>query len=476
MKYILSLFAALLLCSQTAAQEPATEIRAVWLTTNWGLDWPKKGKSVEEQKQELLAILDEFQKDHFNVVLFQVRAQGQVFYKSLIEKMSPYFNSKDGFDPLKFVIEAAHERNMECHAWITTFPVEKVKLSKWGKLLEKRPDYYKQVDDRWFLDPGRPETRDRLVLIAKEIVTGYDVDGLHLDYIRYPDNPKTFDDKNTYRLYGKGKDKTQWRRDNVTKIVFDIYDAVKSVKDWVQVSSSPLGKYKAIKRNDGWTAYESVLQDAGYWISEGKQDLLFPMMYGRGNDFFPYVDEWLATSNGRHIIPGLGAYQMEENERNWGVKELTDQMTFTREKEVQGQAYFRANQVLNNKKGLRDAIQALYKYPAKLPAMTWLSDSIPSHPLKFEVYKDEDNNLVMKWQAPDNNGRYTYNVYFGNEDDLDHTNAAGILVANLHRTEFSFPASVGEYGFYYFVTASDRYHNESESAESIYFVHSEEEH
>lgn len=475
MKYILTLLFALLFSCFVHSQEPATEIRAVWLTTNWGLDWPKKGKSTEEQKKELLDIFDELQKDNFNVVLFQVRAQGQVFYKSMLESMSPYFNSANNFDPLAFAIEAAHARNMECHAWITTFPVEKAKVSKRGKLLEKKPDFYKHVNNHWFLDPGRPETRDRLVLIAKEIVTKYDVDGLHLDYIRYPDNPKLFDDRDTYRLYGKGKNKDQWRRENVNRIVFDIYDTVKATKNWVQISSAPIGKYKAIKKHDGWTAYESVLQDAGHWMKKGKHDILFPMMYTKGNEFYPYVDEWLETNNHRHIVPGLGVYQMEENEKNWVVNEITDQMSFTRKKNVQGQAYFRAGQILNNKKGVRNSIKQFYKHPAKLPPLTWLSDTIPYEPLKFEVFKDEKGQLVLQWNAPDEKSRYTYNVYFSSEEILDPTNAEGILVANLHRNEYTFPASVGEYGFYYFVTASDRYHNESEPSESVFFVHSENE-
>lgn len=476
MKPILTFFAVILFTGLLHAHEPATEIRAVWLTTNWGLDWPKKGKSVEEQKRELLTILDEFQKDNFNVVLFQVRAQGQVFYKSNLERMSPYFNSGNGFDPLAFTIKAAHERNMECHAWITTFPVEKAKVSKRGVLLEKRPIFYKYVNNHWFLDPGRPETRDKLVLIAKELVTNYDIDGLHLDYIRYPDNPKQFDDNDTYKLYGKGKEKAQWRRDNVSKIVFDIYDTVKATKNWVQVSSAPIGKYKAIKRHDGWTAYESVLQDAGYWMREGKHDILFPMMYTKGNEFYPYVDKWLETSNDRYIVPGLGAYQMEESERNWEVGDITDQMTFTRTKEVQGQAYFRAGQILNDKKGIRGSIRSFYKYPAKLPPLKWLSDKEPNHPEQFQVFKDDKGQLVLQWTAPDNDDRYTYNLYFSDQANLDTTDAEGLLVTNLHRNQFTFPASVGEYGFYYFVTASDRYHNESQPAESVFFVHSEDIH
>lgn len=475
MKAVFALFSALFFSSFAYSQEPATEIRAVWLTTNWALDWPKKGKSVEDQKKELLHIFDELEKDMFNVVLFQVRAQGKVFYKSHLEGMSPFFNNGSNFDPLAFAIEAAHERNMECHAWITTFPAEKAKMSARGTVLEKKADFYKLASTNWFLDPGRPETRERLKVIVKEIVTKYDVDGLHLDYIRYPDNPKVFNDRDTYRTYGKGQEINQWRRDNVTRIVYDIYDTVKATKNWVQVSSAPVGKYKAIKKYDGWTAYESVLQDAGLWMREGKQDILFPMMYSKGNDFYPYVDEWLATSNDRYIVPGLGAYQMEPNELNWDIKEISEQMNFTRTKNVKGQAYFRVGQVLNNTKGIRNHIQNLYKHPAKLPPLTWLSEEKPEEPIQLEVIKNDKGEVTLNWQAPNKDHRYTYNIYFSNTDLLDPNWAEAILVANLHKNTYSFAASVGEYGFYYFVTASDRYHNESQPAESVFFVHSENE-
>ena len=454
------------------AQDPAVEVRAAWLTTNWQLDWPRKGKSVAEQKKEMEQILDELQKQHFNLVLFQVRAQGKTFYRSLVEERSPYFNGTDGFDPLACAIEACHDRGMECHAWIPAFPMEQIKLSKRGKILEKRPDHYKRSGNSWFLDPGRSETRTRLVLLTREIVTKYDVDGVHLDYIRYSDS-KSFKDDDTYRLYGKGQDKAQWRRDNVTRIVSEIYDEVKSNKNWVQVSSSPIGKYKPIKQGDGWTAYETVFQDAGHWMQSGKHDMIFPMMYYSGDDFYPYVEKWVEVANGRPVVPGLGVYRLEEKEGDWSQQEIDDQIRFTRENHIAGQAYFRVGQIMDDKKGLKNTIDKFYKYPAKLPALTWLSDSIPNNPTDFKVFKDEEGLLQLQWEAPDDKGRYSYNIYYANVDSLNKNKGEDLLVANLRDKSYSFEPAVGEFGVYYFVTASDRYHNESESALSVFFVHSE---
>ena len=79
-------------------------------------------------------------------------------------------------------------------------------------------------------------------------MNGYDIDGIHFDYIRYPEEAKTFPDKALYNRSGKKKSLADWRRENINRMVYRIYDWVKQTKPWVQVSSSPLGKYNRIER------------------------------------------------------------------------------------------------------------------------------------------------------------------------------------------------------------------------------------
>src|SRR5690554_1086945 len=129
MNKIFILLILLLLSSVVAipSEIPATEVRSVWLTTNYGLDWPVNRINQEEQKKELIAILDSLKKYNFNTVMFQVRARGEVFYKSDIEPMSSLIAAGDkgehDFDPLAFAVEEAHKRGLECHAWIVTYPL-----------------------------------------------------------------------------------------------------------------------------------------------------------------------------------------------------------------------------------------------------------------------------------------------------------------------------------------------------------------
>lgn len=463
------------------AQQPAVEIRAVWLTTSWGLDWPTQNRSVEQQKAELRAMLDEFRKLNFNVVFFQTRARGTVFYNSKIEPKNGYFNRSGNFDPLAFAIEECHERGMECHAWIVTFPMgserKAVPKNRQKALIAKKPDNYKLVNNiEWYLDPGHPKTTDLITSLVREIVTNYDVDGVQFDYIRYPNNDQTFPDNDTFKKYGNGKSLYDWRRDNINRLVTDIYDTVKAIKPWVQVSSSPLGRYQPLahKPNDGWTARETVFQDAAKWLKEGKHDMLFPMMYYRDDLFYPFVDDWVANSNNRPIVPGLGIYQMMEDEKKWPLSDISEQMKYTRNGKAAGQAYFRAKNITTNLKNLKDSIAVFYPFQAKLPPMTWLDNISPNSPLDLSVYKEGDV-LNIGWNAPDNTEDFTYTVYYSNEEQPDDNDPKYILATGIRGNKIQFPIVKGEFGFYYSVTASDRFHNESVPCFAAYFSHSENE-
>jgi len=472
----------LLLCSNTAiysAPLPATEVRAVWLTTNYGLDWPRNRTSQEIQKKELLSILDDLQKNNFNTVMFQVRARGEVLYDSKIEPMSSLIQSggygHPKFDPLAFTIEECHKRGLECHAWIVTYPMggdKHVRSLGARSVTKKNPTITKKFKGEWFLDPGNPRTDDYLLSIVNEIVTNYDVDGVHFDYIRYLDNRGQFPDDGMYRLHGKGKSRADWRRDNITRFVTKAYDMVKKQKPWVQVSSSPLGRYRSLGNNGhGWTAFETVYQDAGKWMKTGKHDALYPMMYYKEQLFYPFVDDWIENGNKRIVVPGLGAYQMIE--LGWSRQDILNQVDYTRRKNVHGQAYFRTANVLSNTKGILTSLEKYYSYPAKLLAMTWLSDLIPEKPTDIQAERLPDGTFELKWLLNDEKNRVTYNVYRSETDDFSRDNAENLLAVGLKEPLFTYVAEDNDKAYYYFVTVSDAYHNESEVSIPAFFYHSE---
>lgn len=461
-----------------SSEPPATEVRAVWLTTNYGLDWPHNRTSSVLQQKELVSILDSLQRHNFNTVLFQVRGRGEVLYRSKIEPMSSLLDRgnerMDSFDPLAFAIEECHKRGLECHAWIVTYPLgsdKHVKSLGPASITKKNPALTRRFRGEWFLDPGNPRTDDYLLSIVKEIVTGYDVDGIHFDYIRYPDNKGRFPDDTMYRLHGKGQSRADWRRDNITRFVTRAYDWIKQAKPWVQVSSAPLGRYRALGSNGhGWTAMETVYQDAGRWMQAGKHDALYPMMYYKDHHFYPFVDDWMVNGNNRILVPGLGVYQMDE--LGWSCQDILDQVDYTRSNKVHGQAYFRTGNLLSNTKGILTSIKTYYRYPAKLPPLTWLSDTIPAPPADLRAERTAEGLFELSWTPAGDHMRITYNVYRCESDHFNRDQAENLLAVGVRESSYRMHVADDDRAYYYYVTISDSYHNESEPGTPAFFYHS----
>ena len=463
--------------AQTA---PKYEIRATWLTTLGGMDWPSakavSASGIKKQQEELCHILDELQQANFNTVLFQTRLRGDVIYPSQFEPFAESLTGTEGknpgYDPLRFAIEECHKRGMELHAWIVAIPIgntRQVRTLGKNALTRKHPSLCKQFNGSWYLDPGNPETDDYLANIVREIVSGYDVDGIHLDYIRYPEQGERFPDQSTYRKYGKKQDLKQWRRNNITRIVRRIYTETKSLKPWVKVSSSPIGKYRDTGRysSQGWNAYDEVYQDAQQWLREGIHDALFPMMYFRGNHFYPFALDWKENKNGRWIVPGLGIYFLHPSELDWKLDEVVRQIYFIRSIGLDGQAYFRTRFLTDNTKGIFDEIkQHFYPLPAVVPTMTWTDSIAPSTPTN-PVFISPERGVHLQWTAStDNLSPVYYRVYASDTYPVDTHNPANLIEARTDSTHYTYVPEVPwqEY-LYWAVTAVDRCGNESEPLE-----------
>lgn len=466
------------------AGQPKCEIRGVWLTTVYGLDWPHHPATTEAgriaQQEELCLILDRLQEANFNTVFLQVRLRGDVIYRSAIEPASKTFSGKygvmPGYDPLSFAIEECHKRGMECHAWFVTFPLgteKSVKEQGVLSVVKRHPSLCKRHNGEWYLDPGVPGTADYILSLVKELVLNYDIDGIHFDYIRYPEQAKSFPDAKVYNRYGKPKALSEWRRENINQMVYRIYDWVKQAKPWVQVSSSPLGKYSRIPKvpNAGWTAYESVFQDPKKWLENGKQDMIVPMMYYLNKNFYPFVDNWVENSGGRLVVPGLGAYRMEKEEADWALTDITDQIDYCRYYGGSGCAFFRCGNVLHNTKGLYDELRNhYYKYPAQLPPLNWLNQTPPAAPREVRVERMEDE-LKLSWSKPASEKQdLVYTVYYSLGDSIDTSSAQNLLATGVRDTVIYLPVSPkAERGYLFQVTASSRYHIESNPSQETYY-------
>ncbi len=469
------------------ADAPKREMRAAWLTTLNGLDWPKtkatNAATREQQKRELCTVLDQLQAVGINTVLLQTRIRGSVIYPSTIEPwdwaLTGQFGQDPGYDPLAYAIEETHRRGMELHAWVVTIPAFKTdQARKMGSksLLKTHPELLHQLGGQYYLDPGMPATADYLVSICHEIVSRYDIDGLHFDYIRYPENATSFPDTKTFQRYGKGQTKAAWRTANITRIVRRIYEDTKAQKPWVKVSSSPIGKYADVSRFSarGWNARDAVHQDAQGWLREGIHDMLFPMMYFDGNHFYPFAADWAEHTSGRIIAPGLGIYFMHPQEKNWPLGVITRQLHYIREQGLSGQCYFRTQFLTSNVKGLYDYLQRdFYAYPALPPACTWIDSIAPSAPTALQTETIGRSASKLTWQpASDNtfsNGSRSsvrYNVYASTEWPVDISKAENLVATGLPECSYTYNRLTAHlYGMHFAVTAMDRAGNESIAAQ-----------
>lgn len=442
---------------------PKYEVRAVWLTTIGGIDWPhsyaQSERSAEKQKEELRAILDRLQKANINTVLLQTRIRATTIYPSQYEPwdgcLSGFPGKSPGYDALQFAIDECHKRGMEVHAWVVTIPVGKWNSYGCRQLRKRFPRLIKRIDQDGYMDPEATQTGCYLAEMCREIVQRYDVDGIHLDYIRYPETWK-------FRI---SKDQA---RGNITRIVEKIHQAVKKEKPWVKMSCSPIGKFDDLSRywSHGWNAYNKVAQDAQAWLKDGLMDELFPMMYFRGDQFFPFAIDWKEHSYGKIIAPGLGIYFLDPKEGKWNISDITSELYHLRNI-GEGHAFFRNKFLLDNHQGVYDFVTAHFnRYPALVPPMTWESNKRPQQPVTLCIEENE-GTTTLRW---DNSLQYEdgtaiktppiyNNVYASKEYPVDVHDARNLILTRTTRRQLT--TRTGNTPTYYAVTTTDGFGNES---------------
>ena len=450
-----------------AVPETKYEVRAVWLTTIGGIDWPRSHDAVK-QREELTTTLDRLKQAGINMVLIQARVRATTIYPSSFEPWDGCLTGKPGkspgYDPLQLCIEECHKRGMECHAWVVTIPVGKWNNLGCKQLRQKYPRLIKHIGEEGYMDPEQSQTGDYLAKMCREIVRNYDVDGIHLDYIRYPENSSSFPDSYTYKIYGDGMSKADWRRENITAVVQQIYHTVKELKPWVRVSCSPVGKYDDVTRYSarGWSAYSTVFQDAQGWLKLGIMDMLFPMMYFQGDHFYPFAADWQERSYGRSVVPGLGIYFLSPKEQNWDLGVIKRELAYLRLIDVGGEAYFRSLFLTKNEKGIYDYLKSIYyPYPAIMPAMTWQHNVTPAAP-DVQVKRTGPTTVRLSWQPVRSGGSTCrYIIYASREMPVDISNPAN-LITIVSEPEYTYNLLTATlWNLHLAVTTLDRYGNES---------------
>ncbi|MEP7200501.1 MAG: family 10 glycosylhydrolase, partial [Chloroflexota bacterium] len=294
---------------------------------------------------EVDQLVRDMQTAHANVVFAQVRKRGDAYFNQTIEPRADDLRALPDFDPLAYLIARAHAANppIEVHAWLNALSIanaNELPTDPSHIFAQHGPDASGDAlwlasnangrfiaDNLYFLDPGHPAAAQHIVNVYLNLVRNYDVDGIHLDFIRYAGNQWGYNLVSLARFNARigatgtpaAKDArwSQWRRDQVTALVRQIYLQSIAVKPNLKVSAALIAWGNGPQHDDDWqrtSAYSDVLQDWQAWLQEGILDLAVPMNYDneRNAQQAQWFDQWIEWEKNhtadRQLVVGLGAF------------------------------------------------------------------------------------------------------------------------------------------------------------------------
>ncbi len=294
---------------------PAYEMRGVWISY---LDWEKLPADEEGFQEGVNKLLDRCVELKMNTVFVQVRPDADAMYPSQYFPWSRFITGTQGedpgYDPLDYFIDAAHERELEFHAWFNPFRVTGY-LNRWDQLADTNPakvwmDDEDPSNDRWvlkqngeyYLNPSIPQVRQLIVDGVREVAENYDIDGVHFDDYFYPEvdnnDPNRWFDKPEYEAARVRYPLSQWRRENVNSLIRDVYSVVKETSSSIPFGVSPEGYVDHLR------SINRQFVDIDTWVSEeGYVDYIMPQLYW---GFEPKLSDG-----------SVAPYAFENNLRTW---------------------------------------------------------------------------------------------------------------------------------------------------------------
>lgn len=400
---------------------PKREFRGAWMSTIWQPQYARM--SSEETQAYLIAQLDSLKAAGCNAVIFQVRPQSDALYASEIEPWSKHLTGRAGrapepfWDPLEFIIAQAHARGMELHAWLNPYRVtiSRTEVPPKGHIYHSHPERFIRFDGLLYFDPGQPENRDYITSIVTDIVTRYDVDGIHLDdyFYPYPKPKLQFADAKSFATYGNGMSRNDWRRKNVNLLIEQLHHAIKDTKPWVRFGVSPFGIWRN-KANDergsethGLQNYDDLYADVLLWSHNGWVDYLMPQLYWSLNHGSApsgiLAQWWNDNAEGRHVYFGQDVERTMKASSYYPDGELEAKMQLERSlPAVQGHCWWPAYSVTSNHKGISHLLASEFQRTIALPpAYDWISTDAPAPVRNLRVESNIDGEQVLMWDAPD---------------------------------------------------------------------------
>ncbi len=479
----------LLLISCFSFSQPKYEFRAVWIATVDNIDWPSKGNfNTESQKAEFIRQLDMHQRNGINAVIVQVRPAADAFYPSQYEPWSEWLTGKQGqppadyYDPLQFMIEETHKRGMEFHAWCNPYrAVFKIGQSSISPthITRIHPDWFLNYGDTKYFDPGNKEVQQYVTEVIRDMLSRYDVDAIHFDDYFYPYRipNREFPDDASYKKYGNGLSKENWRRSNVDSIIVMLNKAIKSEKKYCKFGISPFGVWRNRDKDSvgsdthaGQTNYDDLYADILLWLKNGWIDYVAPQIYWefelKAAPYGVLLDWWSKHSYSRHCYIGLGIYKAGVNAAWRDKSQLPRQIVALRETpNIQGMIFFSSTTFQRNPNGWNDSLQNnYYKYPALIPPMPWVDSTKPHAPIIRTAYNSDSSSTVFLQKDSLDDDLRGFAIYkTGKENERIDSMTVFQFIPYSTDAKFMLPlvSALKKNGFSYYVTAISKRNNES---------------
>ncbi len=398
------------LAAPADAPRAPDEFRAAWVATVANIDWPSKpGLASAEQRAEMHALLDRAAAIGLNAIVLQVRPAADAIYPSAMEPWSEFLTGAqgqppdDGYDPLAFWIEHAHQRGLALHAWFNPYrarhPAAKSALAA-SHLANTQPGIVKAYGDLLWMDPGEAAAAQRTLAVVADVLRRYAVDGVHIDDYFYPYPlstgsgadavPTPFPDEpawQRYRQAGGPLARDDWRRDNVNRLVQAMFATVRRERPGALFGISPFGLGRPDLRPPGITGfsqYHQLYADVELWCQRGWCDYIAPQLYWPidqpAQAFGPLLDYWLAqAAPGMAVWPGLFTSRIGAPQRPYPADEVLRQVALVRERsrgraarslgtEPSGHIHFSMAALMQDREGIATRLRAgPYALPANRP-------------------------------------------------------------------------------------------------------------
>lgn len=359
------------------------EVRGDWLTTVGGYDWPNYNDNSATQIQKLRTQIRQIKAAGCNLVFFQVVSNMDALYPSDILPWSHVITGQQGqdplYDPLTEAINACREQGLEIHAWLNPLRAGSAAMERCSQhVVLTHPEWIQRYGNNLYLDPSLPEVREHLAAIVTELMTRYDLDGIHIDDYFYPDgiqaDEKEWNDGPSHVQYGNGMDKDEWRYSNIDACVKAMHDATHAAKPTAVFGISPAGRLENTLR---------LYANPRRWVLLGTVDYLVPQIYWphghKTADFKKVLDSWKEIVGDVPMFTGLAAYRLGETGFE-SMNEFVRQVEACRSASwVQGHVWFRTAFILSGN-FLPSLRSDIYKYGSLMPKIGESDRPAPDRP------------------------------------------------------------------------------------------------